>query len=296
MESMASSTSSQTKAIDILNEQLTRQHDIIPESILGERITIIGAGATGSRIAFDLAKSGFTNLEVWDFDKVDTVNLNTQFYKLSDVGKRKVTALAKNIEDFTGYRPETRHEKYEGQEVFTGIVVCALDSMEGRRTLWEHHVEKGVNTRYIIDPRMGAEMAQLFVVNPMDTQEQGDYDYSIIDDADAEEAPCTARATAYTAGLTAGLVVNTIKQILTEQPYIQSMMWNIKGNELEMWTSDREKKKQVKANPNKSSFTAKYGDSERYVNATVAEPMVAGDSVDQEYTLTWDPPGIRVSE
>jgi len=228
-------------------EHLTRQADIIPTSIHDEQITIIGAGATGSRIAFDLAKSGFNNIEVWDYDNVDTVNLNTQFYKHSDVGRAKVEALQANIEEFTGYKISIENKKYEAGTVFDGMVVCALDSMEGRRNIWESHVKQGFMTKLVLDPRMGAEFAALYCMQPSRAEDINDYEKTLHSDSDSEQAPCTARATAYTAGLAAGMVVASIKGYLTERKYVRIMQWDIAGGDCNMWLNPVYK--EVETNP-----------------------------------------------
>jgi molybdopterin/thiamine biosynthesis adenylyltransferase len=122
------------------NEQLTRQLDIIPVDVLGEPITIIGAGAIGSFTALSLVKMGFGNIRVFDFDTVDVVNLNSQFYRFKDIGKLKVRALADLIHEFTDVRIEAIGKPYTGG-VFAGIVISAVDSMQIRKLIWDEHVK-----------------------------------------------------------------------------------------------------------------------------------------------------------
>lgn len=57
------------------------------------KIGIAGAGGLGSNLAVSLARTGFRNFEIIDFDVVETKNLNRQYYFLDEVGKRKVVAL-----------------------------------------------------------------------------------------------------------------------------------------------------------------------------------------------------------
>jgi tRNA A37 threonylcarbamoyladenosine dehydratase len=76
----------------VTNKYLTRQSDLIPEAILSTPITVVGAGAIGSFTVLTLAKMGFNNITVFDDDEIDFVNINNQFYRISDIGKKKVDA------------------------------------------------------------------------------------------------------------------------------------------------------------------------------------------------------------
>jgi molybdopterin/thiamine biosynthesis adenylyltransferase len=213
------------------NEHLTRQLDLVPLEILGEKITIIGAGAIGGWTTLALAKMGFSNITVYDFDKVDTVNLNSQFYRFADVGQPKVTALARLVYEFTQVSICPMAQRYEGG-TFPGIVISAVDSMEVRRKIWAEHAGKSPFTRAIIDPRMGAEAALLYVMRPMDRKDQSSYSTTLYNDADAVQERCTAKATIYTANLLSGMVVKAVKDILTRPDYLRSVQWDIAGNDM----------------------------------------------------------------
>lgn len=212
------------------NEHLTRQLDIVPVDILGTPITIIGAGAIGSWTTLALAKMGFENLEVWDFDEVDTVNLNSQFFKQKDVGKTKIGALRDLVEEFTGVSIPYRVRPYEGG-VFPGIVISAVDSMAVRQLIWDNHKLKAPMTRAIIDPRMGAETALLYVVNPMLGVDITSYEKSLYSDSEAVQERCTAKATIYTANMLSGLVCKAVKDVLTQPNYLRTAQWDIAKNE-----------------------------------------------------------------
>jgi molybdopterin/thiamine biosynthesis adenylyltransferase len=209
--------------------------DLIPIRILGEKITIIGAGAIGSWVALSLAKMGFGDITVYDHDVVDTVNLNSQFYPMGTVGNSKVVALANLIKDFTGTSITIKYEKYE-KGVFPGIVIAAVDSMAVRKTIWENHRIAGFQTKAVIDPRMGAESALLYCMNPTDPKDQADYAKSLYTDDSAVQERCTAKATIYTANLLAGLVVKAVKDRLTKPDYLRSAMWDIAANAMECHT------------------------------------------------------------
>jgi molybdopterin/thiamine biosynthesis adenylyltransferase len=208
-------------------QHLTRQLDLVPLEILGERITVIGAGAIGSWVTLALAKMGFENITVFDDDVVSWENMSSQFFRHADVGALKTVALQRMVQDFTGTTVGIRSERYLGDQTFAGIVICAVDSMEARRTVWERHANKSPFTRAIIDPRMGAETALLYVMNPMDDKDRESFEKSLYGDSEAVQERCTAKATIYTANMLSGLVCKAVKDLLTKPDYLRTAQWNI---------------------------------------------------------------------
>jgi molybdopterin/thiamine biosynthesis adenylyltransferase len=218
------------------NEHLTRQLDIIPTHILGEPITIIGAGAIGGWTTLALAKMGFTNITVWDHDVVDTVNMNSQFYRLADIGKAKAVALQNLVQDFTGTKVLIWPGRYE-KGAFPGIVISAVDSMTVRKLIWDNH-QRSYGTRAIIDPRMGAEQALLYVMKPTAEDDREAYPKTLYSDTEAEQERCTAKATIYTANLLSGLVVKAVKDLLTTPNYLRTAQWNILKNDVMLFSKE----------------------------------------------------------
>lgn len=219
--------------MDTTNEHLTRQLDIIPLQALEEKITVIGAGAIGSWVVLSLAKMGFQDITVYDHDKVDTVNLNSQFYPIHAVGEHKVESLARLVQSFTDLDITAKAEKYE-RGIFPGIVISAVDSMEVRKLIWQNHAKKSPFTKLIIDPRMGAEEALLYAMNPMEEKDIEAYGKALYSDEEAVHERCTAKATIYTANLLAGLVVKAVKDCVTKaEAPLRTAFWNIKANELQ---------------------------------------------------------------
>jgi 3-hydroxyacyl-CoA dehydrogenase len=201
--------------------------DLIPSSVLASRISIIGAGAIGGWVTLSLAKAGFYNLTVFDHDKVDEVNMNSQFYRFSDIGAFKATALASLVQDFTRVKIDAKVQKYTREDgPLPGIVIAAVDSMSARKSIWETHVERPLRTRLIIDPRMGAETALLYARSPGKKEDQ-DYAKTLYLDTEAVQERCTAKATIYTANLLAGMVVKTVKDYVVSKEYVRTLTWDI---------------------------------------------------------------------
>jgi molybdopterin/thiamine biosynthesis adenylyltransferase len=70
-------------------------------------ITLCGAGAVGSNLAENLARTGFTTLKVIDYDRVEERNLSTQPFYRADIGAHKTTILANTLYRALGINLET---------------------------------------------------------------------------------------------------------------------------------------------------------------------------------------------
>lgn len=219
------------------SKTLTRQLDIIPISKLGTSISIIGAGAVGSWTSLALAKMGFINQTVWDYDTVEVENLANQFYPQMNIGFSKVIALQDMIEDFTGQKIKTVNDKYTGTTLPDAITIAAVDSMEVRKQIFE-------NTQgMFIDPRMGAETMHLYVFDPNNERDREAYTKSWYSDSEALHEACTAKATMYCANILAGLVAKAVKDIATGNKYTRVLRWDLNGSApatggFECWVSE----------------------------------------------------------
>lgn len=72
------------------------QDSVDMEIIRGSHIIIVGAGGSYSLIT-SLARTGIWKLTVLDFDLVEESNIVRQGFKISDIGKFKVNALAEEV-------------------------------------------------------------------------------------------------------------------------------------------------------------------------------------------------------
>lgn len=212
--------------IDLKYNHLTRQLDILDVSKLDININIVGAGAIGSFTALLLAKSGFHNITVYDFDSVSVENMNNQFYRFSDIGKQKVSALASLIFDFTNIKIKAVDRAFEAKDLqgLQGILITAVDSMAVRKLIFENIYFSFLDL--VIDPRMSAEFLNCFTYSASDTK---DYDKTLVDDKDSVQESCTAKSTAYTASLSSGLVMKTVKNFVMNEQILNKCFWDIKS-------------------------------------------------------------------
>jgi len=224
----------------IQNEHLTRQAEIIPNEVLDKKITVIGAGAIGGWTVLSLAKMGFHNITVYDPDIISIENMNCQFYPHKAIGKGKAVTLYKLVKSFADVRIEPISELYKsGDPLGSGIVISAVDSMEVRKEIWNMHLGNEP-TNYIIDPRMGAETALMYVMDPNSSKDVQSYEKTLYSDEDAVQERCTAKATIYTANLLSGLVCKAVKDIAVGNPYTRVSQWDISKNSALFWNSKKE--------------------------------------------------------
>jgi hypothetical protein len=179
----------------------TRFEDIVPvERLEATRVLIIGAGGIGAPASLCLAKTGIGQIQVWDFDEVDDVNIGPQMYGPKMVGTPKVVALNRFLKQQAPWtKVKAIQDRYENQEMDVDVVVTAVDSLDVRRTVWKAIKDGYLRTKLVVDPRMGAEVLTCHTVTP--GEDDGWYEATL--EGEALPAPCTAKATFYT-GLVAG--------------------------------------------------------------------------------------------
>ncbi len=64
-----------------------------------KKVLIVGAGALGNFAALGAALEGIGNIDILDFDEVDSTNLNRQILFYESVGKKKASALAEKVSE-----------------------------------------------------------------------------------------------------------------------------------------------------------------------------------------------------
>lgn len=200
---------------------LTRHYDLIDFDRLDIPITIIGAGGIGSWTTFALAKMGFSNITVFDHDDVSIENVGNQLYSFNHVGMPKVIAL-ESMCNSVGCKILPRKRKFTSEDGYkvSGIVILAVDSMEARQMIYNCVPF----SCFLIDGRMGAEKILLYTAQNF---EQGKlYAKSLYSDQDAEQVPCTAKATSYCALTIAGLIVGQVKSFIQNANTIKSLSMN----------------------------------------------------------------------
>lgn len=173
-------------------------------------VTIIGAGATGSRIWLSLVELGLTNITIYDFDHIESHNLPNQIFLHSQIGMPKVEGLREYYKLKTGQEaPESMrfiNEEITDQDI-DGIVFLLTDTMTSRKTIFENCIQPhpGRNVPLMIETRMASSYGDVNTVNPWDENECKQWLDSLIDDDEAEASACGA---SITVGPTASIIAN----------------------------------------------------------------------------------------
>ena len=124
--------------MDIQDRDL-RQRDLVPpERIAGCRVTVVGVGAVGRQVALQHAAMGVPWLQLIDPDLVEPVNLACQGYFQDDLGRPKVEATADVCHQMNHMLElHTAQERYRRSLEIGNCVLCAVDSIDARRFIWE---------------------------------------------------------------------------------------------------------------------------------------------------------------
>lgn len=196
-------------------------------------VHLIGVGGIGSAVAVALGNLGIRELHVYDPDVVEAHNLPPQLpYRLSDVGSRKVDALAGFFErqelPTTLY---THPRRVSDADDLQGVVISGVDSMASRSQIWEI-VNFNPSVLFYLDGRIGGENYQLFSVNPCDPDSFGFYESAwLFPDSEGSDLPCSERTVIHTPLVLAGLIAAHLTQYYRGLPVRPHVYGNLKQTE-----------------------------------------------------------------
>lgn len=219
------------------NNQQARFKDVPWFPKYQEPVLVGGSGGIGSWLSFFLAKMGYSPF-VYDFDTIEEHNLGGQLFRVEDVGKLKVEALADIIRSFSGQSINTFPVPINKYSTTHHYVFSAFDNMQAREDLfhvWLQSVElwnlnMDLPMPIFIDGRLEIEQLQIFCVTP-DTIPR--YLEHLFADGAVADAPCTMKQTAHTAAMIATLMASFFtnhitnvyaKEILRDVPFYYEFM------------------------------------------------------------------------
>lgn len=208
-----------------------RQLDIFNPINQKYKIVVFGAGSLGSFITLNLAKLGFNDIEVWDFDKVDEVNIPNQFYRLKDIGKYKVDALREIIKEFTDVEIQTKNEEFTKETKLdlslNVLYILTFDTLKSRRLVFDVLKDIGCT---VLDVRAGGEEFNIQVVNTMkyETLRKWDESFNIT----PTELPCSAKSIIYSNLIIAGETCNIVKRINNDEKFPTKLIRHLKSYDI----------------------------------------------------------------
>lgn len=173
-----------------------------PQKIGKKSVSIIGAGATGSYVALQLAQMGWGNtplnqgiIKVWDGDIVEEHNLVNQAYDRSHIGMPKVMALADVVMRKCGFAIETHNEMVKSQqEVKSTYVFLLTDTMSSRSEIFKNCLQFSFATDLVIETRMGIDKGRIYAFDPNNPVEVEQWKKTLYTDDQAETSACGASA------------------------------------------------------------------------------------------------------
>ena len=187
---------------------------------------ILGCGAIGSSAALQIARMGATQFCLYDMDNVEEVNIGVSQYTYNDIDKPKVEALSDHLKAlgvFTVGEVNGRFSQFKPQGD-KDIVILGFDSMSARLDAVEKVFSiPGVKPLYFIDGRMGAEHYQQYV---FDKPTVSKYKKTWYSDESGSPEPCNAKATSYCSNLSGSMIANTVRKLVTGQPFNRSFSFN----------------------------------------------------------------------
>lgn len=189
-------------------------------------VLLAGLGGIGSYVAFLLSRLNIKELDLYDPDTVEGVNLSGQLYGVSDIGSTKASAMAKFIINYSNfYRCNAYPSKYTEQSPAKDIMICGFDNMSARRIFfnnWKTHVlnkspEEQENC-LLIDGRLAAEEFQVFAIQGNDTEAMDKYNEEwLFTSNKAEQTQCSYKQTSYMANMIASIMVNILINFITNK-------------------------------------------------------------------------------
>ena len=176
--------------MEMIQNDYSRQVNILNPEEFNTRINIIGAGATGSWVAFSLAKMGLSNLHIYDFDEVGMHNLPNQMFGVRDIGRNKAISIRNIIKLFTGFTVNARNEKVDGSVPMQGIVFMLTDTMKSRKEIYDRAIKNNPSIDLLIETRMDLRGGRIYVVDPKDREQTKMYEQTFYSDDEAEVSAC----------------------------------------------------------------------------------------------------------
>lgn len=144
---------------------LNKHFEFFDPTSVEDEIHIIGCGAIGSTIAEMLTRLGFPKLHLYDFDTVSDHNITNQMFRMSDVGRPKVDALAAQLKEINPDIQLELHDKgWNEYSRVIGIVFIAVDSIEVRKEIVRTYRGNRC-VRFMSDCRMRLTDAQYYAAN-----------------------------------------------------------------------------------------------------------------------------------
>ncbi len=182
-------------------------------------IIIGGAGGIGSWLTLFLSRmmGPDSYLILYDFDKVEEVNMAGQLFSIADIGQSKVDVMKRMVGGYSGYmKVEAMNERYDSESLRSPVMFSCFDNMKARRDMfdnWLKEAEKYPDSIFI-DGRLNAEQFQVYYVT-LEWAKQYESKH-LFDDKEVEDANCSYKQTTHFAAAIAAKMVQGFTSFLDD--------------------------------------------------------------------------------
>ena len=213
----------------------SRQRDLVPaQRLSGCKATIVGVGSIGRQVALQLAAMGISWLQLVDLDVVNEVNLATQGYLETDLGRFKVEATGELCRKINSdVKLELVPERFRRSMDVGDVLFIAVDRIEIRQLIWNSVSDR---IRFLADGRMTAEI--LRILAPCDESSRRHYPSSLFMVEEVYAGSCTAKTTIYCANIAAGMMLAQFAKWLRHLPVEADLSLNLLTAELTCLATD----------------------------------------------------------
>lgn len=179
------------------------QEGIKPSVLIG------GAGGIGSWLTVLLNRAGFETY-VYDFDRLEEINMAGQLFAHKSIGMNKVDALAEITQELCREQIIANFAKVDEKTMTNEIAFAAFDNIKARKDMFTSWVNnyRGNKEAIFIDGRLTAEQLTIFSIRGDD--EYGIKEYQedhLPDDSTIPELQCTLKQTSHGAAMIAAHMV-----------------------------------------------------------------------------------------
>ena len=189
------------------------------QEVQSRTVTLAGLGGIGSWTALLLARLKPNSLTLYDFDRVDVVNMAGQLFCTEDVNISKVSAVNRLINRYGSYYHVVGMEEAVTQDSdIDKVTICGFDNMAARKALFTRwkSLYKGDHDALFIDGRLSAEEFQVFCITGKDLFLMKKYEENwLFEDKEAEATLCSYKQTSFCANMIASVMVNLFVNFIT---------------------------------------------------------------------------------
>ncbi|QDT93582.1 HesA/MoeB/ThiF family protein [Gimesia algae] len=216
--------------LNVTTDRFKRQSDLIPAARLSHiTATVIGVGAIGRQVALQLAAIGTRQIQLIDFDTVESTNITTQGYRDQDLGQSKVDATARAIQELDdSIQVTVTPDRYRVSVPVGEAVFCCVDSISARAAIWR---SVSSHCQLFVDGRMLGEVIRVLSV-AAPHNDNNYYESTLFHQSEAQTGRCTAQSTIYTANIAAGLILHQFTRWRRMLPLDRDITLSLLASEL----------------------------------------------------------------